>query len=327
LTIKVKPYKTATTGRFEMDANAATIIAGFLGAVIAGPTGFFVERLINRPKLRISYAEAAYEDKYTFPAESVRGLLSIDDFLEFAGTLVKWSVRQRVTANLFTLQELRHITEFGKQYLDYLNALAETVDRDVLPDLERGGKDLDGQIPDLEPTYAAIYKDRSLTDDLATDHPAALQRLINAERTASARYKSKAGRLRDFLNLADESLKQGRGISDRVVIRVSIGNSGYQDAVINTEGRVKALGKTFKAPIQISSRPWDLSEARGLSQFYVLNPKAFLVLDFVLDENLNARSDLNSLKSDLQQGTNVVFEAVKLGGETAASHSFRARLP
>jgi len=282
--------------------------------------------LINRPKLRISYAEAAYEDKYSFPLETVQGLLSIADFLDFAGTLVKWSVRQRITANLFTLEELRHITEFGKRYFDYLQGLVATVDRDVLPGLERGGRDLDGQIPDLEATYVAIYKDRSLTDDLAADRPAALQRLINAEKTASARYKWKASRLREFLNLADESLKRGRGISDRVVIRVSIGNSGYQDAVINTEARVKAAGRTFKAPMQISSRPWDLSEARGLSQFYVLNPKAFLVLDFVLDENLNARADLDKLKSDLQQGTNVVFEAVKLGGETAASHSFRARL-
>ena len=45
-----------------MDANTASIISGIGGGLVGAPVGYVVERIFNRPRLRIAYAHAGYED-------------------------------------------------------------------------------------------------------------------------------------------------------------------------------------------------------------------------------------------------------------------------
>src|SRR5258708_29107917 len=72
------------------------------GAIVGAPAGFFLERLVNRARLKISYAETAYEDIYMFPEQVRQRMARHTDFIQFVSALVKWSLQQRLIGNLFT---------------------------------------------------------------------------------------------------------------------------------------------------------------------------------------------------------------------------------
>jgi hypothetical protein len=307
-----------------MDANAATIIAGILGAVIGGPAGFFLERMANRARLRISYAETAYEDVYSFPVEMQQNLLRLTNFIEFVEAQVRWSLRQRLAGNLFNREELRLLLEFGQHFADLQQKRRARVEN-ILPTLTKGGQEVEQLLPELESDYWEYYKS-VLSDDLNANRDTTVRKLVDLHKLGLGRFELTGRWLNEFLKRAEEFLKQGCGTSGRVIARISIGNSGYQDAIVKTEAKLRAGDKTFRMPMQTASRPWELSETKGLSQFFVINPKSFLVLEFLLDENLNARADLEQLKQDLRRGLQVRLEAVGIGGRTAADHSFMAHL-
>lgn len=309
-----------------MDANSATIIAAILGAVIGGPTGFFIERLVNRPRLKISYAEAAYEDLYSFPVEIQQNMMRHTSFIDFVAGQVSWSVKQRLTGNLFNREELRIARELGQHYKELQNQFSDRIKKDYLPTLNKDDGGVDALVPELEADYRQNYN-AGLSDDLKKNRPETVRRLMELCDLTLSRIELARRWLDEFLEKVEEFLKRGRGTSDRIIVRISIGNSGYQAAIIKTEARLLVDDKAaFRTPMQTASRPWESAETRRPSQFYVVEPKAFSVVEFLLDENLNAKADLDQLKADLQRGVKVSLETVGIAGDTVASHSFVGQL-
>jgi hypothetical protein len=308
-----------------MDTNSATLLAAVVGAVIGGPAGFFVERLVNRPRLKISYAETAYEDLYAFPSKITQNLLREPYFMDYVATQVTWSVKQRLTSGLFNKEELRQIYEFARHYMEVQNQGVDRIEKEFRPALDKGGDGVEALVPELETNYFQAYN-ASLSDDLQSKRDVTVKRLIDILNLSLKRTNLFRSWLNAFLQQTEDFIKRGRGTSDRMVVRISIGNSGYQSAIIQTEGRLRMGAATFRAPMQIASRPWESSQLRGTSQFYVVDSKAFLVLEFVLDENLNAKAELDHLRSNLQRGENTTFETFGIAGDSAASLTFRAVL-
>jgi len=308
-----------------VDANSATILAAILGAVIGGPAGFFIERLVNRPRLKISYAEAAYEDIYSFSVGIQQNMMRHVYFADFVGSQVSWSVKQRFTGNLFSREELRIIRELSQHYMELQNQLSDRIEKEYLPVLKQGDAGVDGLVAELETDYKQNYN-AVLSDDLKQNREVVVSRLIALCNLSLARIDLARRWLDQFLKQVEEFLKHGRGTSDRIIIRISLGNSGYQAAIIKTEARLLVGDRTFRTPMQTASRPWESTETRRPSQFYVVEPKAFSVVEFLLDENLNARADLDQLREDLQRGVRVSLQTLGIAGDTAASHSFLGQL-
>jgi hypothetical protein len=307
-----------------MDANAATILAAILGAVIGAPAGFFIERLVNRARLKISYAETAYEDIYTFPLEVQHGASRVTTFIDFVDAQVKWSFRQRLIGNLFTREELRLTREFGQHFADLQQQSSERT-KEILPTLAKGREEVQRLMPEIEGDYQAL-NNSALSRDLDADPEGTVRKLMDSYQLSLRRTELISKLLDRFLGHVEKFLKEGRGTSGRVIVRISIGNSGYQDAIIQTEARLLASDKKFRLPLQTASRPWETSETKGPSQFYVISSRSFLVLEFLVDENLNAKADLDSLKSDLRRGAKATLQVLGMDGATFAAQSFTATL-
>jgi hypothetical protein len=309
-----------------MDANAATILAGILGAIIGAPAGFFIERLVNRARVKISYAETAYEDIYALPEDVQQNLVRMTDFVGFVDAQVKWSLRQRLLANLFTREELRLLHEFGQHFVDFQRKWSAKAQNEILPMLARGGNEVEPLIPELEGEYTAFYPSNNLSQDLRADASGTVSRLVHQYNVTLGRAKLMSGWLDQFLGHVEVLLKRGHGTSEHVIVRISIGNSGYQDAIIKTEARLLAVDEKFRLPMQTTNRPWETSETRGRSQFHVISPRSFLVLEFLLDENLNAKADLDKLRNELGRGAKATLAILGIDGATVAEQSFTATL-
>jgi hypothetical protein len=308
-----------------MDANSADILAALLGAVVGGPAGFFVERLVNRPRLRINYAETVFEDIYAFPGKITQNLLREPYFTDFVATQVTWSFKQRLTSGLFNREELRLLNDFSGQYMDRQSQTAERIEKEFLPALKKRGPEVEALVTELEGDYRQSYN-LNLNDDLRSNRDATVGRLIDLFSLSLERTRLSHAWVDDFRKQIQVFLKQPHGTSDRLIVRISLGNSGYQSAVVKTEGRLTAGSRTFRTPLQTASRPWETSGSRGTSQFYVVESKSFVVLEFLVDENLNAPADLAALKQDLQPGADASFTLLDIARATAVSLSFRAVL-
>ena len=308
-----------------VDANAATILAGILGAIVGAPAGFFLERLVNRARLKISYAETAYEDIYMFPEEVRQRMARHTDFIQFVSALVKWSLQQRLIGNLFTREELRQLREFGQHFKDWREKTNARIEEEILPTLAAGGADVERLIPDVEADYNLFYPSK-LSQDLRTDRINTVSRLVELYELHLSRFALSMAWLDEFLRHVDAFLKEGRGTSGRVIVRISIGNSGYRDAIIQTEAKLLVGDKIVRVPMQTASRPWETLETKGPSQFYVISPRSFLVLEFLVDENLNAKADLDKLRNELRRGVKATLTVLGIDGASVAGQSFTATL-
>jgi hypothetical protein len=309
-----------------VDSNSVTLLAALLGAVVGGPAGFFVERLVNRPRLRINYAETAYEDIYAFPGKITQNLLRETSFIDFVATQVTWSFKQRLTSGLFNREELRLLNDFAQQYMDWQSQATAKFENEFLPVLNKKGPEIEALVPELEGNYLQAYSGANLNEDLKSDREGTIARLVALCSLSRARTQLSHGWLDEFRKQIQVFLKQPHGTSDRVIVRISLGNSGYQSAIAKTEGRLGTGGRTFRTPLQTASRPWESTGSQGPSQFYVVQAKSFLVLEFLVDENLNAPADLNALKQNLQLGADATFSLVDIAGDTAASLKFHGVL-
>jgi hypothetical protein len=129
-----------------------------------------------------------------------------------------------------------------------------------------------------------------------------------------------------FFAEVKKALEQGHGTSGRIIVRISIGNTGYQDAIIQTEARLLVGNKRFRLPLQTASRPWEASETKGSSQFQVVSQRSFRVMEFLVDEDLNAKDDLDKLKNELRRGVEATVDVLGIDGSTFAKLSFKATL-
>jgi hypothetical protein len=313
-----------------MDTNAVTIIAAILGAVIGAPAGFGIERLANRPRLKISYAETAFEDIYAFPVDVVLGVARLPDFISFVNDQVNWKFNQRIEGNLFTHEELRLISEFGERYAGLLRQSSERIEW-ILKQLEEGQEQVGRCVPDLETEYNAylnafLNSSSSLSADLKKDPETTIKNFVEACNLQNSRFDLTRELSARFFGEVKKALDQGHGTSGRVIVRISIGNTGYQDAIIQTEARLLVGNKRFRLPLQTASRPWEASETKGPSQFQVISQRSFRVMEFLVDENLNAKDDLDKLKNELRRGVGATVNVLGIDGSIFAGLSFKATL-
>jgi hypothetical protein len=248
------------------------------------------------------------------------------DFVGFVDAQVKWSLKPRLLANLFTREELRLIHEFGQHFADLQRKWSARIQNEVLPMLARGGEEVERLATELEGEYASFYPSNNLSQDLHTDHDGTVARLVHLYNVMLSRITLGSGWLDEFLRHVGVFLKSGHGTSGKVIVRISIGNSGYRDAIIKTEARLLAGDKKLRLPMQTATRPWETSETKGPSQFYVVSPRSFLVLEFLVDENLNAKADLDHLRNELHRGVKATLEVLGIDGATVAGQSFTATL-
>jgi hypothetical protein len=96
--------------------------------------------------------------------------------------------------------------------------------------------------------------------------------------------------------------------------------------VIDTEASLKCDGVTFRLPIQVASRPWESDESVP-SQFLVIDPKVFIVMDFLVDARLNAPANIDQLRTSLRRGAQLVFSVRGIGGGVVSERSFQGSLP
>ena len=314
----------------SMDTNAVTIIAAVLGAVIGAPAGFGIERFANRPRLKISFAETAFEDIYTFPADVVLSVGRLPDFIRFVDSQVKWEFNQRIAGNLFTHEELRLISGFGESYEGLLKQASERIEW-ILRQLKKGPEEVGRLVPELEAEYntflnALLNSTSSLSADLKKDPGTTVSNFVEACELQKSRFALTRELSARFFAEVKKALEQGRGTSGRVIVRISIGNTGYQDAIIQTEARLQVANKRFRLPLQTASRPWEAAETKGPSQFQVVSQRSFRVLEFLVDENLNAKDDLDKLKNELRRGVDATVDVLGINGLTFCQHSFKATL-
>jgi hypothetical protein len=313
-----------------MDTNSVTIIAAILGAVIGAPAGFGIERFANRPRLKISYAETAFEDIYAFPTDVVLSVSRLPDFINFVNNQVKWEFNQRIFSNLFTHEELRLISGFGEHYAGLLRQSSERIEW-ILTQLKKGKEQVGPLVPELEAEYktyvgAFLNSNPSLNADLIKDPEATINSFAEACELQQRRIDLTGELSARFFGEVKKALEQGRGTSGRVIVRISIGNTGYQDAIIQTEARLLVGNKRFRLPLQIASRPWEESETKGPSQFQIISQRSFRVMEFLVDENLNAKDDLDKLKTELRRGADATVDVLGIDGSTFCKHSFKATL-
>jgi hypothetical protein len=125
-------------------------------------------------------------------------------------------------------------------------------------------------------------------------------------------------------------IERERGTWDRLVVRVGIANRGIQDGLVASEAALLAPERTFRLPPKVNRRPWDIaSEDYGpVDASHVRLPaRSFMVLDFIVDEKLNAPADVARLVGELKRGCKAKVTTHGLGRRVLASLVFSAELP
>lgn len=305
------------------------IIAAIVGALLAGPAGFLLERFLSRPRIAVSYAKIGYEDVIALSQESQELLARHVSFMEWMDTQVPWKFKQSAQGNYFSSDEIRILYDLGTHYLGLQEALGDKM-KGIIAKLEGTAEEIARVLPEYMLDYHNVFG-KQLAQDYAEDPVATVERL-KAHYVALADNMSNLAipLLRSLLTECQQHLTNGRGTSDRLTVRVGIGNRGVQDGLIEAEAALQAIGRSFRLPVKLTRRPWHTEDEEGGSpdsSYIRLIAKSFKVLDFVIDDKLNARVDLEELIKELRSGTPTTFVAHGLGRREIASLQFKARLP
>ena len=307
-----------------MDPGTAAILGSLGGAAIAGPVGYLFQRFMGRPRVNVEYAEVAYEDVVSLTPSVAENIGRYASFVAFVESQVKWHFIQRIHGNLFKREELRILQELGAHFLAYQRGILARVSRDM--DTLQSGKptDLQRLAAELSSDYGGVYGSH-LPHDLQTSPDPTKQKLVNLLQHAKLQIEVASGWLDDFLKEVETFLDAKKGTSNRIVIRAGVANQGQQDGIVGSEATLLQEDRRYRLPIQLASRPWE-GDSAGPSRYHVLGPKSFKVLEFVVDERLNASADVDSLRERLATGTTLEFRLLGIGEKNVAARTFTGRL-
>ena len=307
-----------------MDTNTVSIISGIGGGLVGAPVGYIIERVFNRPRLKIAYAHAGYEDIITLSLNVQQHILRYLEFVQFVAGQVKWAFQQRLVGNMFTREELRLVYDLSIRYLDQQKQMWEVVQGKF--SMVTVSK-IDSQfLSEYETDYKQQFNSE-LRSDYKTSPNETVERLKDwYENIMTSRWKLVFGWLEDFVNEVKNSLGKKTGSSDKIVIRIGVVNKGFQDGIVGAESVLDADGRHFRLPIHTAYRPWE-TEGDSPQNYIIIKSKSLQVLEYVVDENLNARADIDKLREDLKRGLNVTLCVFGDGNRCAAKRTFFATLP
>ena len=211
----------------------------------------------------------------------------------------------------------------GTHFLDQQKGLKTTLNTWI----ERVEKGLDSQLQaELNVDYQQIFGSMLAIDyELAPDE--AKKRLLIIYRVTKDQIEVGSAWLNKFLEVVQAKVKSNATSSDRITVRVGIGNHGFQDGLISAEARLQVGNKSFRLPIRTASRPWESEDAKGLQNYYILKAQGFQVLDFVVDKTFNAAVDVDWLHQELNRGVQAKFQALGIGHKVENELKFQASLP
>lgn len=307
-----------------MDPTLAALLGSIGGAMIGGPIGFLFEKFVNRARLSIRYAETCYEDVISLPLDIVLKIGRYHAFVNFVESQVKWHFIQRIQGNLFSREELFVIQELGIHFFEYQQQILDRMRNDITSLNSGSEEDIQRLVAELHIDYQKCYN-ASLAHDISIDQTKTINKLSDLLGVTVTQFELGSNWLNAFLEEIGTYLKSDKGTSERIIVRVGIANNGHQNAVLQTEAQLKWSNKLFRLPIQIASRPWE-SEKSGVSRYHIIESKTFHVLEFIVDERLNATADIDELKKHLKLSTDLLFQTVGIGDKILCEKRFRGML-
>jgi hypothetical protein len=306
------------------------IIAAIIGALLAGPAGFLIERFLSRPRYVLSYARVEFEDVVVFSSESQEFLMRSPGFIEWMDNLVPWNFKRSALANYFSLYEVRTVRDLGRQFANGQEAVVKRVrakmqllDSDEINEIEK-------ILSEFMLDYFQAFN-RQVFEDYRKDPTGTVDQFKKHMREHYNNVENIAiPFIHGLIAECQQNLDRGRGTSDRLIVRVGFGNRGIQDGLIEAEASLETVGKVFRLPVKLVNRPWSSEDQDGNGQdsnYLRLPPRSFRVLEFLVDEDLNAKADLDILRRALRRGAKAHLVIFGLGRRQVASIGFEARLP
>jgi len=308
-----------------VDSNTAVIIGGVGGAIIGAPVGYFVQRFFNRPRIHIGYAETNYEDIVSLPADLQQRLMRYKGFIDYVENQVRWHFLQRVAGNMFTTDELRVVHELAVHFSDLEGQKLRLIEADIA-DVKRTNTIDPRLVAELDTDYRKAYES-TLAHDVNQDAQGTIQKVLSLLVMGVQMISIGLSWLGEFIDKAGNHLANPKPSTDKIVVRVGLGNQGFQDGVISTEARLKVRGKSYRLPMRLATRPWENESGKGPTNYSIIKSKSFQVIEFGVDQTVNAASDIQELRQWLKRGERVEFQVTGIGSKCAARHSFVASLP
>jgi hypothetical protein len=293
--------------------------------LIGAPVGYVVERIFNRPRLRIAYVHTGYEDIIMLSPSVQRNISRYNGYVDFMSGQVQWAFKQRLAGNMFTREELRLVFDPTVRFQESFKQIAADSAKKLA---EAATGKIDTQfIVGFESDYY-----NQLGRDLAADwknEPEKTAQRIGFWLTDkfTPRSETQGKWLDEFVQEVKTLLEKKTGSSKKIVIRVGLGNSGFQDGVVSAEAKLKVKDLEFRLPLHTAFRPWEADGDASPQSYLIIKSKNLQVLDFVVDENMNAYNNIEELRGQLSRGVDadvVIFGTEK---ENVAKRSFTASLP
>jgi hypothetical protein len=219
------------------------IVAAIIGALLAGPTGFFIERFLSRPRFTLSYARIEFENVITLTTESQQALTRLVAFVEWMDSQVPWNFKQSAQGNYFSLEEARILRDLGRHFLSVQKTSVEKLAPSLIA-LNSGDSDeVEKMAFEFALDYYRIFN-RQLLEDYRKDPTGTVEQLKKHLEVALNNLETIAMPLLSaVVSECQQHLDRGRGTSDRLIVRVGIGNRGIQDGLIEAEASLRAVGE------------------------------------------------------------------------------------
>jgi hypothetical protein len=308
------------------------IIAAIVGALLAGPAGYLIERVLSRPRISINYARLEYEDIIALSPELHLKLIGLESFIQWMDSLVPWKFNQCVQANYYSRDEIRVFFDLGTAYLELQKANSESIHGHISKMEKATGDEAKRLLAEYIVDYKQVF-DKQISQDFPQDPIGALARLKDHFGGLVENIDNQAIPLvKRVLDECEQQLSRDRGTSDRLIVRVGVGNRGIQDGILESKASMDAVGNIFELPIKLNRRPWQtgVEDDGAFDSTYIRLPaRSFKVLDFQIDENLNAKAHVDKLIRESQRGSGTLakFFAHGFGKKNLVSIKFNAELP
>ena len=131
----------------------------------------------------------------------------------------------------------------------------------------------------------------------------------------------------DLINEVKSRLEKKIGSSDKIIVRIGLSNKGFQDGVVGAEATLEAEDLHFRLPLHTGYRPWETDGNASPQSYIIIKSRGLQVLDFAVDENMNARNDIEKLRESLNRGVNATVSIFGTEKHCVARRSFNATLP
>jgi len=96
---------------------------------------------------------------------------------------------------------------------------------------------------------------------------------------------------------------------------------------VGAEASLKVGDLTFRMPLHTAFRPWETDGDASPQSYIIIKSKGLQVLDYAVDENMNAKNDIDKLRNCLIRGAAAEVSIFGTEQHCVAQRSFNATLP